>query len=95
VALERAVRAFDPWPGTWFELAGERVKVLAAAVAAPAAPGAEPGTVLDAHLTIACGAGALRLLRLQRPGRAPQETEAFLRGHAIAAGTLLPCPATS
>ena len=92
--LERAVRAFDPWPGAWFELQGERIKVLQAALA-EAAPGAAPGTVLDARLAVACGEGALRLLRLQRAGRAPQAAEAFLRGHAIAAGTVLPCPATS
>ncbi len=94
VFLERAVRAFDPWPGTWFEHAGERIKVLAAALVAPA-PGAAPGTVLDGELAVACGQGALRLARLQRPGRAPQEALAFLRGHAIPAGTMLPCPATS
>ncbi len=94
VALERAVRAFDPWPGAWFELAGERIKVLQAGLA-EAVPGAAPGTVLDAGLAVACGTGALRLLRLQRAGRAPQAAEAFLRGHPIAAGTVLPCPATS
>jgi methionyl-tRNA formyltransferase len=94
VALERQLRAFDPWPGVWLTHAGERIKVLAATpVSSPA--GAAPGTVLDAALTIACGAGALRLLRLQRAGRAPQEADAFLRGYPIAAGTVLPCPATS
>jgi methionyl-tRNA formyltransferase len=94
VELERAVRAFDPWPGAWFEQAGLRIKVLAAELAAPGA-GAAPGTVLDDRLAIQCGAGALRPLTLQRPGRAAQEVDAFLRGHAIAAGTVLPCPATS
>ncbi len=94
LALERAVRAFDPWPGAWFELAGERIKVLRAALAEERR-GAVPGTVLDARLAVACGEGALRLLRLQRAGRAPQAAEAFLRGHAIACGTVLPCPATS
>jgi len=94
VELERAVRAFDPWPGAWLDHGGERIKVLAAALA-PAPPGAAPGMVLDDRLTVACGAGALKPLRLQRAGRAAQEVDAFLRGHAIAAGTLLPCPATS
>ena len=94
VELERAVRAFDPWPGAWFEHQGERIKVLAAELA-PTLSGAAPGIVLDDRLTIACGAGALRPLMLQRGGRAPQPADAFLRGHAIAAGTLLPCPATS
>jgi methionyl-tRNA formyltransferase len=93
-SLERQVRAFDPWPGAVFTYAGERIKVLAASVE-PAAAGAAPGTVLDAALAIACGEGTLRLLRLQRPGRAPLAAEAFLRGYPIAAGTALPCPATS
>jgi methionyl-tRNA formyltransferase len=92
--LERQVRAFDPWPGASFTHEGERIKVLAA-VLADAPAGALPGTVLDGALTIACGSGALRPLRLQRAGRAAQPTEAFLRGFPIAAGTALPCPATS
>jgi methionyl-tRNA formyltransferase len=94
VALERAVRAFDPWPGTFFEQAGEHIKVLAAEVV-PAPPGAAPGTVLDTRLAIACAEDAFRPLRLQRSGRAAQDVDAFLRGYAIAAGTILPCPATS
>jgi methionyl-tRNA formyltransferase len=94
VELERAVRAFDPWPGAFFELRGERIKLLAAESAAAAPP--PPGTVLDdAGLVVACGAGALKLLRLQRAGRAPQDVDAFRRGYPIPAGTILPCPATS
>ena len=92
VELERAVRAFDPWPGTWFEHRGERVKVLAAELLDGAAA---PGTVLDQRLLVACGAGALRPTMLQRAGRAVQDVEAFLRGYPIAAGTVLSCPATS
>jgi methionyl-tRNA formyltransferase len=90
--LERVVRALNPAPGVWFEQGGERIKLLAAEVAAGSGA---PGTVLDDRLTIACGAGALRALRLQRGGRAAQPADAFLRGHPIAAGTVLPCPATS
>ena len=92
--LERAVRAFDPWPGAWFEHQSDRIKVRAAEVA-DAPVGAAPGTVLDDRLAVACGSGALRPLALQRAGRAPQETDAFLRGYAIPVGTRLPCPATS
>jgi methionyl-tRNA formyltransferase len=94
-ALERQVRALDPWPGSFFAVRGERIRVLAAAVLPAAGAPRPPGVVLDDRLTIACGAGALRPLRLQRPGRAPVETPAFLRGFPIPAGTLLPCPATS
>ncbi|MGE0745945.1 MAG: methionyl-tRNA formyltransferase [Rhodospirillales bacterium] len=87
-AVERQVRAFDPWPGTWFEHAGERIRVLAAALADGRA-GAAPGTVLDDRLAVACGDGAVRILRLQRQGKAALVAEAFLRGFALPAGTVL------
>ncbi|PIW26784.1 MAG: methionyl-tRNA formyltransferase [Rhodospirillales bacterium CG15_BIG_FIL_POST_REV_8_21_14_020_66_15] len=86
--LERTVRAFDPWPGTWFEWGGERIKVLAAQ--AIAAPGREPpGTVLDDRATVQCGTGALRLTRLQRPGKGAMDAEALLRGFSLPPGTRL------
>ncbi len=91
VELERAVRAFSPWPGAFFEAGGERVKVLAAEVVA-SAPGAQPGTVIDARLTVACGEGALRLTRAQRAGKAVLDAAALLRGFPVAAGTRLPLP---
>jgi methionyl-tRNA formyltransferase len=93
VQLERQVRAFDPWLGAWFDGRGEHIRVLAAEFVA--SPGGEPGMVLDERLTVACAAGALRPLKLQRPGRAPLDTAAFLRGFALPPGTRLPCPATS
>lgn len=94
IELERAVRAFEIFPGTYFTHDDERIRVLAAEIADGSA-GAVPGTVLDDRLTIACGTGALRPTRLQRAGRAVVAAEAFLRGHAMARGTVLPCPATS
>ena len=89
--LERAVRAFTPWPGAFFEAGGERVKVLAAEVGA-GAPGAEPGTVIDARLTVACEKDTLRLIRVQRAGKAAMDAETLLRGFPVAAGTRLPLP---
>lgn len=91
--LERRVRAFDPWPGSYFEIGGERIRVHAA-MDLPGPAGGVPGTVLDDRLTVACGEGVLRLLRLQRPGRAALDTPALLRGFPIPPGTRLPCPAT-
>jgi len=91
--LERKVRAFHPWPGTWFELGGERIKVLAAGLALTSAA---PGTVIigrDGFPVVACGVGGLMLRKLQRPGKAAQSADAFLRGFALAAGTVLPPPA--
>ena len=85
-ALDRRVRAFDPWPGTHALLGGQPLKVLAAAVVDSSGV---PGTVLDERLTVACGTGALRLLRVQLPGRAAQEAAAFLRGRPVPAGSVL------
>lgn len=93
-ALERQVRAFDPRPGAFFTLGGERIRIFATELLA-SSPNLMPGIVVDDALTVACGEGSLRPLRLQRPGRTPQETAAFLRGYPIPPGTVLPCPATS
>ena len=88
--LERAVRALNPWPGVWLEYRGERIRVLAAEVAAEVAgAAAAPGTVIDDRLTIACAVGALRPLRVQRAGKAAVDTDAFLRGFALPEGTLV------
>ena len=81
--LERRVRALNPWPGTSTTASGTVLKVLAARVEAG---GGEPGTLLDDAALVACGEGALRLLRLQAPGRAALDTEPFLRGHPLPAG---------
>jgi methionyl-tRNA formyltransferase len=81
--LDRVVRAFAPWPGAWFEDRGTRIKVLAARIESGKG---EPGTLLDSQLKVACGEGALRLLTLQREGKAPLAAEAFLRGYDLAVG---------
>ena len=85
--LARQVRAFDPWPGAWFEHGGERIKVL---VAKPVqGVTAAPGTVVNAGPIVACGDGGLQLLKLQRAGKAPLEAGAFLRGYPLPAGSRL------
>jgi methionyl-tRNA formyltransferase len=84
--LERQVRAFNPAPGAWFEVGGERIKLHAAEVAGVAGP---PGTVMDGGLTIACGEGALRPTALQRAGRGVMTAEELLRGFPIPPGTRL------
>ena len=86
VAAERQVRAFNPAPGAFFELNGERVRILSADV--EAATG-EPGQVLDDRLLIGCGADALRPTRVQRAGRGAMSTDELLRGFPIPAGTRL------
>jgi methionyl-tRNA formyltransferase len=79
-------RGLSPFPGAWFELAGNRVKVLRTTKGE--GKGA-PGTVLDDELTIACGDGAVRLVELQRAGKQPMQADEFLRGTQIARGTVL------
>jgi methionyl-tRNA formyltransferase len=86
--LARRVRAFNPFPGAWFEAKGERIRVLSAVVEA-GMRSAAPGTVLDAHLAIACGESALRPTLLQRAGKAPLPADALLRGFALPAGTVV------
>ncbi len=86
IDCERRVRAFAPVPGAFFEIEGERYRVLAAEVVA--AQG-DPGVVLDDRLTVACGSGALRPTLVQRAGRPAMDTAALLRGRAIAPGTRL------
>jgi len=84
--IERQVRAFDPWPGTFTMLNGKVLKVLSAEVAAGTGV---PGTVLDDGLAVACGKGALRLMRVQLAGRSAVPADAFLRGHPVPVGTML------
>jgi methionyl-tRNA formyltransferase len=86
--LARQVRALAPWPGAFAELpVGGRLKVLAAE--AVEGRGAA-GKVLDESMTVACGIDALRLLQVQKAGKAPVEGAAFLRGARLAAGAVLP-----
>ncbi len=77
--LDRRVRALTPWPGTFATLAGDTLKILTAEPA-ETRPTAEPGQILSPDFTVACGEGALRMLRVQRPGRPAVEASAFLRG---------------
>ena len=91
--LDRQVRALNPDPGVWFEHGGERIKVLRAAPVAAAEgespPASTPGVVVDDRLTVACGEGYLRLMTMQRAGRAAVPADAFLRGYPLPAGTQL------
>jgi len=86
VDAERQVRAFNPAPGAFFELNGERVRVLAADVVDGAGM---PGEVIDDALTIACAGGALRPTLVQRAGRGAMTPGELLRGFAIPVGTRL------
>jgi methionyl-tRNA formyltransferase len=70
IVLERQVRAFDPWPGSDAEIAGERLRVWAA-TALEQSHTAAPGTLLAARrdgLDLACADGVLRVTAVQRAG---------------------------
>jgi methionyl-tRNA formyltransferase len=87
--IERRIRAFDPAPGASTTLDGETIKVWRASVAP--ASGA-PGEVLRANadeLVVACGAHALRLHELQRPGGKRTPARQFLQGRPPLAGQRL------
>ena len=80
-AVLRHIHGLSPFPGAWCELAIEgqpaRVKILRCEMIDRSGA---PGELLDDHLTIACQQGALRILELQRAGKAPMKAEDFLRG---------------
>ena len=86
IEVERQIRAFNPAPGAYFEHAGERIKVLSAAVMELSGM---QGEVLDGQLTIACGDGAIRPLAVQRAGRGVMTSNELLRGFSIDIGTRL------
>jgi len=85
--IVRQVLAFAPAPGAWFAVNDERIKVHDAEIAQARG---KAGEVLDAHLTIGCGEGAIRTLLVQRAGRAAMTPDELLRGFAIPVGTILP-----
>ncbi|WP_337187406.1 methionyl-tRNA formyltransferase [Phenylobacterium sp.] len=93
-ALDHKIRGLSPFPGAWFELptakGPARVKALLSRFeAVDGDAGAPPGVTLDDRLLVAAGDGAVRLLRVQREGRGPQDAETFLRGQPVPAGTRL------
>jgi methionyl-tRNA formyltransferase len=76
-AVLRHIHGLSPFPGAWAELENARVKILRCELVKGAG---EPGDVLDDQLTIACGEGAIRILELQREGKARMQAMDFLRG---------------
>ncbi|MCP4817985.1 MAG: methionyl-tRNA formyltransferase, partial [Shimia sp.] len=84
--VDRKIRGLSPFPGAWTEIDGQRVKLLASQLGAGQG---EAGTLLDDALTVACGSGAVQLLRLQRAGKGAQDAETFLRGFSLTAGQTL------
>jgi methionyl-tRNA formyltransferase len=86
----RHIHGLSPFPGAWCEMPIEgetvRVKLLRCAIADGSG---EPGKLLDDRLTVACGEGAIRVVELQRAGKAPMKADEFLRGTPLKPPTRL------
>lgn len=88
VEVDRKIRGLSPFPGAWVDHEGQRLKLLASRLADGSGA---PGEVLNSgdRLIVACGSGAVELLKLQRAGKGAQATDVFLRGQPLPKGTIL------
>ncbi len=86
VEVDRHIRGLSPFPGAWCMLEGARLKLLLSRVVQGEG---QPGEVLDSALTVACGDGAIQILRLQKAGRSAQSATEFLRGTPVPKGVAL------
>lgn len=89
--IERRIRAFDPWPGSFAHL-GDKTYKFWKAETADGDPGSEPGTILASGqqgLDIAAGTGILRVTEIQAPGRKRTPVRDYLRGNSIEIGAVL------
>lgn len=82
--IERKIRAFTPWPGSFFKHGDEMIKVLKAEIIT--CPQQSPGTLLNTDFTVACGTNALRLSCVQRAGKKPTDGASALRGMRLELG---------
>jgi methionyl-tRNA formyltransferase len=82
--VRKHIHGLAPFPGAWFQLNGTRIKVLLCEVVDRTG---RPSLFIDDDLTIACGTGAIRLLKLQREGKGVMEAEDFRRGWPIPHGS--------
>ena len=93
VAIERRVRAFYPWPGTYTRINGLSLKVYAADVTdAAQIEGCAAGTVISADkcgIKVACGKGFLLVTDLQLEGKKRMNAADFLRGYKVEPGEIL------
>jgi methionyl-tRNA formyltransferase len=88
--VDPKIRGLSPFPGAWFEAPSDKGPVRVKALLSRREEGEGPfGTLLDDHLLIACGSGAVRLLQVQREGRQAQDAETFLRGFPLPGGAVL------
>jgi methionyl-tRNA formyltransferase len=86
-AVLRHIHGLSPFPGAWCEMPieGEPVRVKILRCEMTDGSGAT-GELLDGRLAVACAQGAIRILELQRAGKAPMQAPDFLRGTPLKAG---------
>jgi len=82
--IDCLIRGLAPAPGAFTEIKGERLKIL---YAKPVTDRGEPGEIITDDLTVACGEGALKLLKVQRAGKGVMEARELLKGFALPPGT--------
>jgi methionyl-tRNA formyltransferase len=80
------IRGLSPFPGAWTHANGERLKLL---YAEPAGGSGRPGITLDDALTVACGDGAVKLIKVQRAGGKVMDADTLLKGFAVPRGIQL------
>ena len=84
--VDRQIRAFSPKPGAWFDLDGERIKILECQVS----NGKDrPGVIMDASFQIACSSGSILPKVIQRSGKLPLPIKEFLTGFKVPIGKIL------
>lgn len=89
IDVERRIRAMTPWPSAYTYVGGKRVIVTEAALSLGAGAG-DPGVVVATQpLVVACGEGAVEIVRIKPEGGKSMTPEAFLAGHPVATGTVL------
>jgi len=82
--IDCQIRGLAPSPAAFTEVKGERLKIL---YAVPVKDRGEPGEVISDDLTVACGEGALKLLKVQRAGKGAMEARELLKGFPLPSGT--------
>jgi methionyl-tRNA formyltransferase len=80
IVLERRVRAYNPWPGTWYDWRGAPLKILRARVSTEKSPGVDCRLIVEGYPAIGTGEGILLLEEVQPAGKKPMPGKAFLAG---------------
>ena len=88
--IDRQIRAFTPWPGTWCHAGAKRIKILKARKTGKTDKNAFPGTLINDNGEVVCDdGGTLQLLEIQPENARPMDIRAALNGHYLKIGTCM------